>query len=80
VKESVEELQERLSAALRRYNDAKAATAQATGTWADLPSPDGNDSVVRALRLENAALRAYLKVLNEYAEAVLEKPWPLEEE
>jgi hypothetical protein len=71
VERSTKELRELLALALRRYTVAKAATANARELYADLPHPDGTDAIVRALRVENDALREYTKALHEFARALL---------
>jgi hypothetical protein len=64
--------QEKVANAVLRYSAAKAATAKAISEREDLPSPDGYDTLTRALRVENEALKEYTQVLNAYAKAVLE--------
>jgi hypothetical protein len=69
----------RLELAQQRYRNAAAATGAAVFQHPQLPSPDSNTALEKALREEKAALAEYRRVLRIFAGLVVNGTMPPEE-
>jgi DNA-directed RNA polymerase subunit K/omega len=66
--------------AAARYRAAVLATRRAQQISSDVPNADGRYAYTQALKIENAALAEYRRVLEIFAHLTLHGEFPLEDE
>jgi len=82
MRQSLEDVwRERAQVALTRYRAARTTTAELRAQHAEwlTPTPDGSFAVTRALRVENAALSEYRRVLVIFNDLVIHGKMPPDE-
>jgi len=79
-REALEDLwRERTETAQKHYRIAKAECAKAISMQSDVEPPDGTFGYRKALRLENAALAEYSRVLRIFIDLTVDGRMPPEE-
>jgi len=70
---------QRVQNELHRYREAREVCQKSLSDRGDIPSPDGSFAFQRALRVETAALKEYMRVLEIFNTLVVHRKMPPDE-